>query len=58
MTNDSAKGYAYLAMIAVGINKKDIMNVLNEMDYYFDILTDNEAAMELERTERMGFGDE
>ncbi len=58
MTNDSAKGYAYLAMIAVGINKKDVMNVLSEMDYYFYILTDKEAAMELERTERMGFGDE
>lgn len=58
MTNDSAKGYAYLAMIAVEINKKDVMNVLSEMDYYFDILTDKEAAMELERAERMGFGDE
>lgn len=58
MTNDSAKGYAYLAMIVVGINKKDVMNVLSEMDYYFDILTDKEATMELERAERMGFGDE
>ena len=58
MTNDSAKGYAYLAMIAVGIKKKDVMNVLSEMDYYFYILTDKEAAMELERTERIGFGDE
>ena len=58
MTNDSAKGYAYLAMITVGINKKDVMNVLSEMDYYFYILTDKEAAMELERTERMVFGDE
>lgn len=58
MTNDSANGYAYLAMIAVGINKKDVMNVMSEMDYYFDILTDKEAAMELERAERMGFGDE
>lgn len=55
MTNDSAKGYAYLAMIAVGINKKDVMNVLSEMNYYFYILTDKEAAMELERAERMGF---
>ena len=31
MTNDSAKGYAYLAMIAVGINKKDVMNVMSEI---------------------------
>ena len=48
-----------LVCLLTGIDAKEMIDATDEIiRRLIDILTDKEAAMELERAERMGFGDE
>jgi len=49
MTNEQAKAYAALAMMECGIPKKKIREVLDEMKWLMDMVSEEEAEAKHDR---------
>ena len=47
MTNNQCEAYAVLAMRESGIEEKKIQEVLADMRYFFDIMTEESVCMQV-----------
>lgn len=45
MTNEQCKGYMIVAMYEAGIPMKDIHRVVDSMNYWFDMISEEEAEI-------------